>query len=359
MTGTLVRNTLPLFCLGVAASCAPRADQPAGDTAAALPTWTWDSTMIFPADGSLNRPEDGVALPDGRLIVADQVSGLRLIEVDGSSKPFGEFPAAGYTHDPPTHSGGANGVSLEPGGTHVLVADVLGAVIYRVEIATGKTEKLYQHLYGVNTAIRDSRGAVWFTQSAHNRPKDGEPRLWESIEIARPEGAVYRVPFQDGQPGQPQLLVDSLFFANGLALDEAAGHLYVSESTIGRVLRFRVDLETGALSERTVFVDSIAPDNLELDGAGNLWIAVPFTNELVVVNTATGARHSAFRSHTPEQEAVIAEFTRRGETGAPRMDLFTPAIWTPLPGLLTGVIVGPSGPVYATGLGNALVKLDR
>jgi sugar lactone lactonase YvrE len=358
MTRTLVRNALPLFCLGGAASCAPPADQPAADTAAALPTWTWDSTMIFPADRSLNRPEDGVALPDGRLIVADQVSGLRLIELDGTGRPFGDFAEAGYTHHPPTHPGGANGVSLEPGGTHVLVADVLGGVIYRVEIATGKTEKLYQHQYGVNTAIRDSRGTVWFTQSAHNRPEDGEARMWQSVDIARPEGALYRLPVQGNTAGTAQLLVDSLLFANGIAIDEGAGYLYVSESTGGRVLRYRVDLDAGRLSERTVLVDSIGPDNLELDGAGNLWIAIPFTNELLVVNPATGVRHSAFRSHTPEQAAVIAEFIRRGQTGAARMELFTPAMWSPLPGLLTGVIVGPTGPVYATGLGNALVKLD-
>jgi hypothetical protein len=42
------------------------------------------------------------------------------------------------------------------------------------------------------------------------------------------------------------------------------------------------------------------------------------------------------------------------------MDLFTPALWAPLPGLITGVIVGPGrGPVYFTGLGNALLRLPR
>jgi hypothetical protein len=42
------------------------------------------------------------------------------------------------------------------------------------------------------------------------------------------------------------------------------------------------------------------------------------------------------------------------------MELFTPAMWAPLPGPITGVIVGPgSGPVLLTGLGNALVKLIR
>lgn len=63
--------------------------------AAALPQWTWHTTMVFPADRSLTRPEDGIALPDGRLIVADQVHGLRLIELDGTHRPFGNLAAAG------------------------------------------------------------------------------------------------------------------------------------------------------------------------------------------------------------------------------------------------------------------------
>lgn len=128
----------------------------------------------------------------------------------------------------------------------------------------------------------------------------------------------------------------------------------------GRVLRFRVDVATGALSERSVFVEGVGADNLELDGEGHLWVASPLTNEMLVVTTATGERHTAFQSFTPEQALVVAEFNRRGQTGAPRMELFTPALWAPLPGLLTGVIVGPGrGPVYLTGLGNALIRLSR
>jgi hypothetical protein len=49
----------------------------------------------------------------------------------------------------------------------------------------------------------------------------------------------------------------------------------------------------------------------------------------------------------------------RGGAGESRMELFTPASWAPLPGPITGIIVGQSGPVYATGLGNALLKLPR
>jgi len=112
------------------------------------------------------------------------------------------------------------------------------------------------------------------------------------------------------------------------------------------------------VSERSVFVDSVGADNLELGGDGHLWIASPLTNEILVVNTATGERYAAFRSLTPAQQEVADEFTRRGQTGASRMELFTPAVWAPLPGPITGLIIGSAGsPVYLTGLGNALLKL--
>jgi len=326
-----------------------------------LPQWDYDSSMIFPSDQSLTRPEDGIALPDGRLIVVDQVHGLRRVELDGSSAPFGEMVAAGYVHDPPEHAGGANGVSLEPDGTHLLVADIFHGGIYRVNVETGAAERIYQHHYGVNTAVRDSRGAIWFTQSAQNAPEAGEARMWATVDIPSPEGALLRLGMENGRLAEEaEVLLDSLYFANGLVLDEPNGHLYVSETIGGRVLRYRVDLDAGRVSERSVFVEGVAADNLELDGEGHLWIALPLSNELLVVDTETGARHTAFRSLTPAQQEVMEEFSRRGQEGLPRMELFTPAMWAPLPGLITGVIVSQGrGPVYLAGLGDALVKLTR
>jgi sugar lactone lactonase YvrE len=335
-------------------ACAGR-DGPAAGIEVA-PQWSWDASLSFPRDSSLTRPEDGVALPDGRLIVADQVHGLRLVEPDGASRPFGDLPAKGYRHQPPAFTGGANGVALEPDGTHLLLADVFGAAIYRVDVTTGNAEKVYQHDYGINTAVRDSRGTIWFSQSAHNPPGD-EAMLWASVDIQQPLGALFRLP---AGASAAERVVDSLYFANGIALDEPNGQLYLAETTGGRILRFRVDWVTGALSERTVFVDSVSADNLELDGDGNLWIAVPLRNEVLVVDTRTGSRRTAFRSLTPEQEQVVAEFERRGRSGESRMALFTPAAWTPLSAPITGVILGPPGsPVYLTGLGNALLRLPR
>jgi sugar lactone lactonase YvrE len=353
--------TLALGAILVTVGCTGSSVEPEPGGGAALPRWTFDASMIFPADHSLVRAEDGVALPDGRLIVVDQEAGLRIVETDGRSAPFGNMVDAGYRHEPPDHGGGANGVAFEPEGTHLLVADIHHGGIFRVDVSTGEAERIYQHRYGVNTAVRDSRGAIWFTQSAHNSPEDGGARMWAAVDTPLAEGALYRLEMQDGQPaGEAELLVDSLVFANGIAIDEAAGLLYLAETMGARVLRYRVDLETGRLSDRTVVVEGILPDNLELDGAGNLWVAAPLTNEMVVVDTATGNRRTVFQVQTPAQQEIAAEVMRRIEAAEPCLELLTPDVTAPLPGFVTGVIVSPEGgPVYLTGLGNALIRLPR
>jgi hypothetical protein len=184
--------------------------------------------------------------------------------------------------------------------------------------------------------------------------------MWAAVDVPIPDGALLRLAWVDGRVADTAaVIVDSLLFANGLAIDEQAGQLYIGETTGNRVLRFRVDVAAGRVSERAVFAE-IAADNVELDGEGHLWVVAPLSNEVVVINTATGQRHTAFHVQTPEQQTQLAEFVRRGETGVPRLDLLTPDLWAPLPGIITGVIVGPGrSPVYLTGLGNALLKLPR
>lgn len=56
-----------------------------------FPRWTYDESHLYPHDRPLARPEDGKALPDGRLVVADETHGLLLLEEDGSHRPFGQL----------------------------------------------------------------------------------------------------------------------------------------------------------------------------------------------------------------------------------------------------------------------------
>ena len=220
-----------------------------GSPGPALPRWSFAPTQVFPADRSLARAEDGVALRDGSLVVSDQVHGLRRLEPDGRSRPFGGLVGAGYVNDPPRRHGAPNGVSLEPDGRHALVSDVIGGELYRVDLDTEATQLLYSHPYGINAAVRDSGGAIWFTQSARNTEQQGEQGLFTPVDVAVAEGALWRLPFEDGQFAAEAVLVqDGLYYANGIAIDESRGTLYLCELAADRVLAFPLDVATGELT---------------------------------------------------------------------------------------------------------------
>ena len=311
------RFTLILAALVVACSCS----QPPDEEAAPIPGWSFDESMFFPADRSLVRPEDGVALADGRLLVADQMHGLRLISPDGTTRPFGRFAEAGYVHDPPVHAGGPNGVSLEPDGAHVLVADVLTGAIFRVDIASEATQLIYQHPFGVNVARRDVSGALWFTQSTENAGPDSQVRLLAAFDTAVLDGALFRI--APAAPGAslatPVRMVSDLYFANGFVIDDTTGQLYLAETGADRVTAFQIDVESGDLSDRRVLAEIATPDNLELDDAGRLWVASPLRNEVFVVDPSTGQATSVFRAADPSKDGMLAEWYRRGAAGEPRL----------------------------------------
>ncbi|MEE4302601.1 MAG: SMP-30/gluconolactonase/LRE family protein [Wenzhouxiangella sp.] len=322
----------------------------------------FEQVALVPADRSLVRPEDGVMLADGTLLVADQVHGLVALGLDGDKRAFGDFEAAGYVHDPPDRSAGPNGVALEPDGVHVLVADVLTGAIYRVNSRTEQVVRIHQHEFGVNSARRDRSGAVWFTQSTENNGPDSEARMFAAVDTKPMDGALFRLsPTNDHEPyPELQRKDQGLDFANGLAIDEERGYLYVAETMADRILGYRLSVLTGKLSNRRVIARVPTPDNIELDAAGRLWVASPIGNALLIVEPETGEWSTVFHPRTRAHDRLMLEWRRRTEGGEPRLELFGPEMWAPLPGLLTGVILtSDDGPVYLTGLGNALVQLTR
>jgi sugar lactone lactonase YvrE len=322
----------------------------------------FEQVALFPADRSLVRPEDGVMLTDGTLLIADQVHGLVALDPDGAKRPFGDFASAGYLHEPPMHSAGPNGVALEPDGVHVLVADIFTGAIYRVNTENEQVERIYQHEFGANSARSDSTGALWFTQSTKNSGPGSEARMFAAVDMRPLDGALFRLapPDDDGSRPVAEIKVYGLAFGNGLAIDEARGQLYVAETMADRIIGYRLDVSSGELSEGRVVAELPTPDNFELDAAGRLWVASPIANALLVVDPESGQWSTAFHPRTPEHERLMVEWQRRTESGESRLELFGPDMWSPLPGLITGLILtSEDGPVYLTGLGDTLVKLDR
>ena len=255
-----------------------------------------------------------------------------------------------------------NGVSWEPDGRHVLVADITGGHIYRVDTETEAVTRIYDHPYGVNAVVRDPTGAIWFTQSTENAAGEGsEARMFAAADKPLGDGAVFRIaPEQVGKPEPVAIKVaDGLDFANGIAFDGARARLYVAEIVRSRILSFAVDQATGELSDRRVLATLPTPDNIELDRDGMLWVASPFANAVYVVDPDTGDRRTMFNPAPETSARIVTETYRRLEAGEPILPLLTPEMWEPMPGLLTGIILAPDGAVYVSNLGNALVKLER
>jgi len=353
-------NLLAVIVMGAVSACNPA---PAPEVSVTR-MWEFADGTLYPAAKGLARAEDGVVLADGRIVVVDQRHGLSVINADESVRPFGKFAEAGYLHAPPENSAGPNGVAMEPDNVHLLVADVFTGAIYRVNIATEATQKIYAHPFGVNTAVSDSTGAIWFTQSTENAAgPDSEARLL-SVPMNQyvADGALFRIP--PATPGAEtpaaQLVLDKLSFANSVVIDEKRGQLYLSETMADQVTGYTLSVADGVLSDRRVVASVMTPDNIEIDENGLLWAALPVRNEVVTINPETGEVAPAFRAQTEANDTMSAEWKRRAAAREPVMDLFTPDLWAPMPGLITGIVVTPSGgAVYVAGLADALLKLER
>lgn len=319
-----------------------------------------DEYSFFPADRSLTHAEDGVVLPDGRLLVGDWEHGLITLSADGTRAPFGDFTRAGFRSKPDPLWNSPNGVSWEPDGRHVLVADITGGHIYRVDTQTELVTRIYDHPYGVNAVVRDLSGAIWFTQSTENAAGEGsEARMFAAADAPLGDGAVWRIaPGEVGKPSPVAVKVaDGLDFANGIAFDAARERLYVAEIVRSRILSFAVNQVTGELSDRRVLATLPTPDNIELDSDGMLWAVSPFANAVYVVDPDTGDRRTIFNPAPETNARIVTETYRRLDVGEPILSLLTPEMWGPMPGLLTGIILAPNGTIYVSNLGDALVKL--
>lgn len=318
-----------------------------------LPYLTYQKENLFPGDGSLLRAEDGVSLEDGRIIVVDQEKGLRLIEHDGSNRPFGDFSAAGFIHLPPEQVAGPNGMILEHDGKHILMSDVADGKIYRVNISTEKVEMIYDHPYGVNTIYRDKTGALWFSQSAESTTL-GE--MFQAANLPVPTGAVFRMADLKSAPVK---IMDSIYFANGITMDKDENHLFISETMMNRIHKLKVDTKTGEADYIGVAANVGSPDNILIDNEGRLIAASPLYNQVIAIDFSNHSQHIIFDGSTKGNLKVTYEWNRRSNLGIERLELLTPDLFSPLPGLLTGMFFSNDGQtLYIANLGNDLVKLD-
>jgi sugar lactone lactonase YvrE len=143
-------------------------------------------------------------------------------------------------------------VVATPAGLTILDRDA-GSFDLRIPVEQDRTENR------ANDIKTDSHGRAWVgTMALDKRPENG---------------ALYRV---DGC--RVTRVVGGLTIANGPALDEHHGRLYLADTGIGAVDVFDLNPVTGAISARRRLLDfseqQFWPDGMTIDDAGMLWIAL-------------------------------------------------------------------------------------
>lgn len=232
------------------------------------------------ADGLL-FPEGPMAFADGSVVLVEILRGTLTRVWNGRTEVIADL------------GGGPNGAAVGPDGAvyvcnnggfqwsrdaagnlHVSAcppADYEGGRIERVDLATGKAERLYTHadghsLRGPNDIVFDRAGGFWFTdlgkESVRGRDKSG-------IYYARADGSEIR-----------EVIYDGITF-NGIGLSPDEATLYAACTLTGRLWRYRLTgpgevarNAAGHLEAELVarLDDAAALDSMAVTEAGNICV---------------------------------------------------------------------------------------
>jgi len=208
------------------------------------------------------RPEGVMALDDGSLYSADGRGQIAWIQRDGRTAFFGKL------------GGVPNGICLDDRG-NCIVANIGNGQVQSLH-PQGHHEVLLTEVEGMkittpNFPFVDSKGRLWVSNSTARQKVD------EALQQPSADGSVILL-----EKGKARIVADGICFANGVALDPEERHLYVAETMLRRVLRFKIQTD-GSLSHREIYGPKVLaplgfPDGIAFDEGGNLWITFPAWN---------------------------------------------------------------------------------
>ena len=115
----------------------------------------------------------------------------------------------------------------------------------------------------------DTNGHIWFSDASQRF--DYAQVALDFFEGSR-TGRLLRY---DPATQQTDVMMDDLFFANGVTLGPNEDYVLVNETGMGRV--HRLWLKGEKAGQQDVFIDELpgTPDNIRFDGESTFWIAMP------------------------------------------------------------------------------------
>ena len=249
----------------------------------------------------IDRPEDVVVGPDGRVFASDHQCAVAEIFPDSSFKRMGP------------RGGAPNGINMDRQG-RVLIAnfgiyDREDGPLQRFDPATGEHETLLAEVGGrrltsANYPVLDRQGNIWCANSTH-------AETWPQALDGRDDGFIFVL----RPDGSSEIVADRLKFPNGMALSADERTLFCAQTTGADVLAFpilpggrlgageRYGPILGVLQAPGPGVDKSSlgyTDGIGMDAEGNLWVCLPASDKVVAI--------------TPSLEVVTVIEDATGET---------------------------------------------
>jgi len=137
------------------------------------------------------------------------------------------------------------------------------------QISVLTTEHGGQPLRFVDDLDVDEQGGIWFSDASQRFD-------YTQVALDFFEGSrTGRLLHYDPETKQIEVMMDGLFFANGVTLGPNEDYVLVNETGMGRV--HRLWLKGDKAGQRDIFVDALpgTPDNIRFDGRDTFWIAMP------------------------------------------------------------------------------------
>jgi len=248
----------------------------------------------------LRFPEGPIAMPDGSVVLVEIERGtLTRVLPDGTKEVIAET------------GGGPNGAAIGPDGACYIcnnggfkwsydtasggmrpigqADDYVTGRIERVEMETGKVERLYDNcdgnrLSGPNDIVFDRKGNMWFTDLGKARERDLDRG---AIYWAKPDGSEIKE------------VIQPFTTPNGIGLSPDEKTLYVAETEGGRLFAFDIvgDGEVKLLpypeslnGGRYITSDTGMRryDSLAVEAGGNVCVATLFTGGITVASPDGG-----------------------------------------------------------------------
>lgn len=246
--------------------------------------WQVDRASIRHVGHDLQRPECVLAERDGTLWAADARGGVMRIAADGSQQLI--VPSQAEKSDEAidfqtryvqSHGSLPNGMAFLANGD--LVIANWGSDSVEVMTRSGQVRRLFDTIDGrpigkANFVMRDSRGRVWLTVTTRMQP-------WtDSINERACDGYIALI-----DEHGVRIVADGFEGTNEVRMDENEEWLYVVESNARRISRLRVQPD-GSLAHREVYGPSRLggfPDGFAFDSAGNLWVTLVMTDQLIAI----------------------------------------------------------------------------